>query len=307
MDLADKLKMALDEGRLLILGAQVVFGCQFQMVFQERFQDAPRDSQAVQGIGLLALMLAVGLLITPSMTHQIAYRGEDRKGALRVASTCAGLAMVPMTLGLGATTFVVFESLFNRNVGVVAGITFAAVAFLFLYALGLILRIGHKGQMPPSEKQTLLKNKIEQLLTEARVIIPGAQALLGFQFVVVFVRSFAELPGWVKMTHAVALAAIALSVVLLMTPAALHRIAYDGENSQSFLPDQLGARRRGRLPPRCRYRRGHLRGWVQDNRWRAACFAEWLRIFADPHNVLVLLSALAAPCQRSALLNHGRA
>ena len=44
MDLADKLKMALDEGRLLILGAQVVFGCQFQMVFQEGFQDAPRES-----------------------------------------------------------------------------------------------------------------------------------------------------------------------------------------------------------------------------------------------------------------------
>ena len=56
MELAEKLKMALDEARLLILGAQVVFGCQFQMVFQERFQDAPRDSQAVQGIGLLALM-----------------------------------------------------------------------------------------------------------------------------------------------------------------------------------------------------------------------------------------------------------
>jgi hypothetical protein len=179
-------------------------------------------------------MLAVGLLITPSMTHQIAYQGEDRRGALRVASTCSGLAGVPMTLGLGATTFVVFESLFNRNVGIASRIAFAAVAFSFLYALGLILRIGHKGQMPLSEKPTLLKNKIEQLLTEARVIIPGAQALLGFQFVVIFVRSFAELPGWVKMTHAIALAAIALSVVLLMTPAALHRIAYDGENSQSF-------------------------------------------------------------------------
>jgi len=234
MDLADKLKTALDESRLLILGAQVVFGCQFQMVFQEMFQDAPRDSQAVHGIGLLALMLAVALLITPSMIHQVTYRGEDRRGALRVASTCAGLAGVPMTLGLGATTFVVFESLFNRNMGFVAGITFAAVATSFLYALGLVLSITHTGQMPPTEKQTLLKNKIEQLLTEARVIIPGAQALLGFQFVVVFVRSFAELPGWVKMTHAVALAAVALSVVLLMTPAALHRIAYDGENSQSF-------------------------------------------------------------------------
>jgi hypothetical protein len=118
--------------------------------------------------------------------------------------------MFPMTLGMGSTTFVVFESLFNRNIGIGAGITFAAVAFSFLYALGLVLRIRHAGQMPSSEKQTLLKNKIEQLLTEARVIIPGAQALLGFQFVVVFVRSFAELPGWVKMTHAVALAAVAL-------------------------------------------------------------------------------------------------
>jgi hypothetical protein len=49
MELAGKLKMALDESRLLILGARVVFGCQFQMVFQERFKDAPRDSQAVQG------------------------------------------------------------------------------------------------------------------------------------------------------------------------------------------------------------------------------------------------------------------
>jgi hypothetical protein len=194
----------------------------------------PRDSQAVQGIGLLALMLTVALLIMPSMTHQMAYRGEDRKGALRIASTCAGLAMVPMILGLGATTFVIFESLFNRSIGVIAGITFAIVAFSFLYSLGLVLRIGHKGQMPPSEKQTLLKTNIEQLLTEARVIIPGAQALLGFQFVVVFVRSFAELPGWVKMIHAVALAAIALLIVLLMTPAALHRIAYDGENSPLF-------------------------------------------------------------------------
>src|SRR5258708_26064478 len=145
MDLADKLKTALDESRLLILGAQVVFGCQFQMVFQEGFQDAPRESQAVQGIGLLALMLTVGLLITPSMTHQIAYRGEDRKGALQVASTCASLAMFPMTLGLGATTFVVFESLFNRNVGLLAGITFAIAAFSFLYALGLVLRMGQKG------------------------------------------------------------------------------------------------------------------------------------------------------------------
>lgn len=234
MDLAHKLKMALDECRLLILGAQVLFGCQFQMVFQEAFQDVPRSSQIVQGFGLLMLLLAVGLLIAPSMTHQIAYRGEDRNGALRVASICAGFAVLPMTLGLGATTFVVFERLFGRNIGVFSGVMFGLVSFSFLYGLGLVLKTPQDAQMPFAERPTPLKDKIEQLLTEARVIIPGAQALLGFQFVVVFVRSFGELPGWVKATHAFGLGAVALSVVLLMTPAALHRIAYAGESSQTF-------------------------------------------------------------------------
>ena len=80
------------------------------MVFQEGFQDAPRESQAVQGIGLLALMLAVALLITPSMTHQIAYlpgRGSKRSASGRINVRWPP-AWVPMTLGLGATTFCCF-------------------------------------------------------------------------------------------------------------------------------------------------------------------------------------------------------
>jgi hypothetical protein len=234
MDLAHKLKMALDECRLLILGAQVLFGCQFQMVFQEAFQDAPRSSQIVQGLGRLALLLAVGLLIASSMAHQIAYRGEDRNGALSVATICAGLAMLPMTAGLGATTFVVFERLFDRNIGIFSGVMFGLVAFSFLYGLGHVLKTPEDAHMPSAERVTPLKDKIEELLTEARVIIPGAQALLGFQFVVVFESSFGELPGWVKATHAFGLGAVALSVVLLMTPAALHRIAYAGESNPTF-------------------------------------------------------------------------
>jgi hypothetical protein len=41
-----KLKTALDESRLLILGAQVLFGFQFQGAFQELFSELPRASQA---------------------------------------------------------------------------------------------------------------------------------------------------------------------------------------------------------------------------------------------------------------------
>jgi hypothetical protein len=81
---------------------------------------------------------------------------------------------------------------------------------------------------------TPLKTKIEQMLTEARVIIPGGQALLGFQFVCTFNRSFKELPLSIQYVHAASLCAVALAVLLLMTPAALHRIAFHGEDDKVF-------------------------------------------------------------------------
>jgi hypothetical protein len=71
------------------------------------------------------------------------------------------------------------------------------------------------------------------MLTEARVIIPDGQALLGFQFVCRFTRSFKGLPPF-NMFIPRGLCAVALAVLLLMTPAALHRIAFHGEDDASF-------------------------------------------------------------------------
>jgi hypothetical protein len=82
---------------------------------------------------------------------------------------------------------------------------------------------------------TPLSAKVEQMLTEARVIIPGAQALLGFQLTVTLTRAFEQIPFESKLAHAAALCCIALSVILLMAPAALHRISFAGEDSADFL------------------------------------------------------------------------
>src|ERR1700737_5471075 len=83
--------------------------------------------------------------------------------------------------------------------------------------------------------RTPLTTRIDQLLTEARVIIPGAQALFGFQFVAMLTTGFERLPYNAKLVHAAALGLIALNVILLMTPAALHRLTFGGEDSASFL------------------------------------------------------------------------
>lgn len=128
----------------------------------------------------------------------------------------------------------VFEHLFGRTAGVIFGMTFTAGSLLLLYGLGLALRRPFGRRQMPDNAATPLKTKVEQMLTEARVIIPGGQTLLGFQFVCTFNRSFQELPLSIQYVHAAGLCAAALAVLLLMTPAALHRIAFHGEDDKSF-------------------------------------------------------------------------
>lgn len=189
-----KLKTALDESRLLILGAQVLFGFMFQAVFQDLFKEVPAISQALQCAGLGLMLLSVCFLIAPSLYHQIVFGGESRPGALAYASWFAGASLLPLTLGLGASVFVAFEHLFGRTAGAIFGGTFTAGSLLLLYGLGLALRRPAGRKQLPDRAATPLKTKIEQMLTEARVIIPGGQALLGFQFICTFTRSFKELP-----------------------------------------------------------------------------------------------------------------
>jgi Family of unknown function (DUF6328) len=82
------------------------------------------------------------------------------------------------------------------------------------------------------EKQ--LEEEIRHALTEIRMVLPGAQALLGFQFITLLLDEFEKLPQSMKTLHLVSLSLIALAVVFLMTPAAYHRIVEKGENTEHF-------------------------------------------------------------------------
>jgi len=237
-ELDAKLKTALDESRLLILGAQVLFGFAFQAAFQELFGEVGTAGRTAQIAALCLLSLSIAFLILPSYYHQIACRGRTLHAALGVATSFAGWSLLPLTLGLGASVYVVVERLAGKEAGMIFGSTLSATGLALLYGVGFALRKEPK-PLPP-ESETKLKTKIEQLLTEARVIIPGGQALLGFQFVATLTKSFETLPDEMKWLHFAGLAAVALSVLLLMTPAAVHRLAFHGEDNAQFF--RIGSR-----------------------------------------------------------------
>lgn len=236
MKLEAKLKTALDENRLLILGTQVLFGFQFNGIFQEQFEHLPLLARALQCSGLTLLMLSVAFLIAPSMEHRITERGRVSPRVLVVASFFAGWALLPLSIALAFDMFVGMQVMIGSTAGIVAGCLFFAAALTFWYVLAFALK-KKETKMPektPTE-DTPLSTQVDQLLTEARLIIPGAQALLGFQFTVTLTKAFSELPGEAKVAWAAALCCLGLAVLLLMAPASLHRIAFDGEDDPQFV------------------------------------------------------------------------
>jgi hypothetical protein len=63
---------------------------------------------------------------------------------------------------------------------------------------------------------------------------------MGFQLVVVLTRAFERLPEASRLLHGAALLCVALTTVLLIAPAALHRIVWAGEDSEALM--RIGGR-----------------------------------------------------------------
>jgi len=86
--------------------------------------------------------------------------------------------------------------------GAAAGLAVAAfigsAAAYCWFGLEILVVGRHQEPREMQHPPTPLKSKIEQLLTEARLIIPGGQALLGFQFIAMLTSGFDRLPETAK-------------------------------------------------------------------------------------------------------------
>jgi hypothetical protein len=92
--------------------------------------------------------------------------------------------------------------------------------------------------MTPSTKhastETLAK-QAQQAIEEARMVLPGIQALFGFQLVAVFNARFTQLSFLDQLLHFSALVLVAIATALIMTPAAYHRQVELGAVSAYFV------------------------------------------------------------------------
>jgi hypothetical protein len=230
---------------MLILGSQVLLGFQFRSTFEPGFEKLPEHARYLKLCGLGLMIVAVMLLIWPGAYHQLAEEGEDTPDVHRFATAVMSIALLPFALGLGTDFFMSAELLFGRTQGIIAGVLATMVALFFWYGIEALRRRHHRHEGKEEKEMsqhkeegqtqsTDLKAKIEQALTEIRVVLPGAQALLGFQFIAQLMESFEKLPLSSRYLHFVSLSLVAISIILMMTPAAYHRLVERGENTEHF-------------------------------------------------------------------------
>jgi hypothetical protein len=235
-----KVKIALDECRVLMLGAQILFGFHLRAVFQQQFPSLSPVARMLYVFAFVAMAVVVALLIAPSMRHRIVERGRTSGRILQATTLFAGLALAPFALSLGADIAIVFGLKFGSATGAALGFAIAVLALALWYGIEYLLRRPNgKERAMPEEPDTPIDVRVEHMLTETRVLLPGAQALFGFQLTVLLTAAFDKLADSSKLAHAFALCSIAVAIILLMAPAALHRITFGGRNTERF--DRMGS------------------------------------------------------------------
>jgi hypothetical protein len=83
-------------------------------------------------------------------------------------------------------------------------------------------------------QQESLKDQAQNIHEEARMVLPGVQALFGFQLVAVFNQRFTDLTAIDRQIHLSALLLVAIAIGMIMTPAAYHRLCEPDGVSRYF-------------------------------------------------------------------------
>ena len=230
-----RVKDLLDETRLVMLGAQLLLGLQYRAAFASGFRRLPGSFQALDCAALLLILATVGLLLATPSFHQIAERGHATSRFVARASGALQATLPLLALALGIDVAIGLVGYGGTWSAGLAGGTFVLLAILVWHVVPMCAAGAGNERTPMEDSRQSLEARIVQALTELRVILPGAQALFGFQLSAVLTDRFEQLSAASKVVHVASLGIVAIAIVLLIAPAAYHRIAAAGSAGEDVL------------------------------------------------------------------------
>jgi len=239
-----KTQDALNESRILVLGVQVLLSFQYSSALETEFDRLPYSSRCLELVALALLVIAFGLFVAPAPNHLLVWSDDEGPNLQRFITKAIEIALMPFAAALAIDIHIAAARTGGPITGVVLGAATFVCAIFFWYGLEAVhrktrdhrIRSQARSKSVAKEKRQRpdTEEKIQHALTDARVVLPGAQALLGFQLVGVLMGGFEHLPASSQYIHVASLGLVTLSTILLMTPAAYHRLVEQGESSEHF-------------------------------------------------------------------------
>jgi hypothetical protein len=235
--LKDKLENALNEDRILMLGIQVLIGFDYRAVFEDKFTQLLPVMQYLKIVSLSLLIAALALMLAPLTFHWIRGRGENHRELHGYTQRMIEWGLLPFGIAMAIDMVVASSRVFSPTISYIAGAVVLALAGGFWYGLEYYRRQKNPMKKGPQnmDQPIELKDRIKQVLTETRIALPGVQATLGFQFIIVLASGFDSLPGSLRILHIASLLCSAICAIFLIAPAAYHRIVLSGEDSEYFV------------------------------------------------------------------------
>jgi hypothetical protein len=92
-----------------------------------------------------------------------------------------------------------------------------------------------EGMSDTGAKDRTVEKMAQEAIEEARMVLPGIQALFGFQLIAVFNERFRQLAEPRQALHFAAMVLVAVAIALIMTPAAYHRQVHPGSVDAFFV------------------------------------------------------------------------
>jgi hypothetical protein len=103
----------------------------------------------------------------------------------------AGLALLPFAASLGIDLAIALGFRFGTTVGSLIGAALGLIALFLWYGLEFVMRRHTQSSIVQSPTHaTPLVARVQSMLTDARVLLSGAQALFGFQMTILFTDRF---------------------------------------------------------------------------------------------------------------------
>jgi hypothetical protein len=140
-DLDQEWSELLEEHRVAMPGAQVLFTFLLILPFQNRFQELTEAQEGLYFGAFICASIAIVLLITPTASHRIRWRQHDKEALLRNATMTSIAALVFLAAAMTSSVYLVGDFLFQLPTAFVSTALIAALFAWFWFALPILRRL----------------------------------------------------------------------------------------------------------------------------------------------------------------------